>query len=324
MKKSFKSILALTLCSAMLFAPGCESAGPIEKTTTTTTQTTTTAPQTPETPEAPREFSPWVSALFGGGPFVTEIKTNAEELKKSGFNTIIIWSVHVQENGNLVLNDIPVVSNGKLTPAASKIYSKGWKSLREGETSIERIELSVGAWGCKDFENIKALIERDGTGEDTILYKNFKLLIEAADADAINFDDESCYDVASATKFGKMCDDMGMKVALCPYTRMDFWKALDKNLGNIVDRIYVQCYAGGAGNNPADWAKQFGTKVIPGYWCLHGGEGDTAKTVEQKLKNCGDDITGGFIWFYDDSKKLGKPNTTKDYADAINSVNPEK
>ena len=63
-----------------------------------------------------------------------------------------------------------------------------------------------------------------------------------------------------------------------------------------------------------------GNLLLPGA----AEDGDTAKAVEQKMKSCVDDITGGFIWFFHDSKKLGKPNTTADYADAINSVNPEK
>jgi len=324
MKKIARLITVFLLILSACLTASCGGTTNGTENTTTTTQVTTTTTTAPPKPDTPRVFSSWVSALFGGGPFVTGIRSNAEELKASGFNTIIIWSVHVQENGDLVLNDIPVVSNGKLTRAAGTLYSKGWKSLREGETSIERIELSVGAWGCSDFENIRSLIQRDGTGKDTILYKNFQVLIEAADADAINFDDESCYDIASATKFGKMCDDMGVKVALCPYTRQDFWKTLAKNLGDIVDRIYVQCYAGGAGNNPADWAALFGTKVIPGYWCLHGGEGDSAKTVSDKLTACGDSITGGFMWYFDDMQHLSGSNSTDKYADAINKVNPDE
>ncbi len=319
LKTLMVSLLALSLCLSF----GCESSKDKndKSTTTATTTVTTTAP--PE-PEGPRVFSSWVSALFGGGPFVTGMAGNKGVLKKSGFNTIIIWSVHVQENGDLVLNDIPVVSGGELKPMVKKVYSKAWADLRKGETSIERIEISIGAWGCADFENIKNLIARDGTGEDTILYKNFKALLEATTADAVNFDDESCYDVNSATKFGKMCADMGAKVTLCPYTNQSFWKSVAKNLGDICDRIYLQCYDGGAGNNPADWTKLFGTKVIPGYWCIHGGSGDSAKSVGNKLKASKNDITGGFIWYFDDLQKLGSPNSTADYAKAINSLAPKE
>lgn len=314
----FKIALALLLVFATLCASGCGI--DLTKEDETTTTTTTTEEIVDTTPEV-KEPSKWVSAIFGGGPFVSGGTRGAKVLKKMGFNTIIIWSVHVHENGDLVLNDIPVVKNGEVV--ASKQVLDGWKSLREGETCIERIEISVGAWGCADFENIKSLIERDGTGEDTILYKNFKLLIEATGADAVNYDDESCYDVASATKFGKMCEAMGVKVALCPYTRMDFWKALYKNLGSeLCDRIYVQCYAGGAYNKPADWARELGTEVIPGYWCLHGSEGDTAAAVNRKLKNDKNSITGGFMWLYDDMQSLKAPNATVDYAEAINSLNP--
>jgi len=38
-------------------------------------------------------------------------------------------------------------------------------------------------------------------------------------ADAINFDDESNYDVASTTAFALMLTDLGYKITFCPYTR---------------------------------------------------------------------------------------------------------
>ena len=98
---------------------------------------------------------PWVSAVFGGGPFVTGIEESAEILKSSDFNTMIIWSVHVNENGDLVLNDVPVASFGRCI--AKKPIREEWAKLKEKGSSIKRVEISVGAWGCADFENIKAM-----------------------------------------------------------------------------------------------------------------------------------------------------------------------
>lgn len=290
--KIFKRALALTLAAALCMGVSCE-----------------TKPKT----------DPWVSAVFGGGPFVTGGEEVAEVVKSSGFNTMIIWSVHVNDNGDLVLNDVPVASYGRCI--AKKSVKDTWANLKSEGSGIQRVEISIGAWGCADFENIKKLIEKDGTGEDTILYKNFKALIEATGADAVNFDDESCYDVESAVKFGQMCAEMGVKVALCPYTQMDFWKQVKTELGDTVDRVYVQCYDGGAGNDPDDWAQAMGMDVIPGYWCLHGGSGDSAADVSSKLKES-DSITGGFMWLYDDMQKLSSPDSPADYAAAINNAKP--
>lgn len=281
-------------------------------------------PEPPEDePELPEDDG-WVSAIFGGGPFVTGGMKVAEDLKASGFDTVIIWSVHVHMDGTLYLNDIEVCDNGVLT--ASQESLEMWASLKQGETSIRRIELSVGAAECADFEGIRDYIARDGTGEDTVLYKNMKALIDATGADAVNYDDESCYDVESAVAFGKMCDKMGVKVTFCPYVNDNFWGQVKDGLGDIVDRVYVQCYSGGTLNNSKKWMQIWELsskmKVIPGYWCGTGLGKTPASSIELNMEAYLEHITGGFIWFYDDLQKLSSPNSTKDYAEAIENAKP--
>lgn len=331
MKHIAKRLLVSLLCGLMLLPmfTSCNSSdGESTETSseteavaaTTTAPAKTTAAATTNAPEPEKTPDPnWVSAVFGGGPFVTGGTVVANRLKRSGFNTIMIWSVHVHDNGNLVINDVLVCENGEYV--GDPKWSDAWKSLKEGDTSVTRVELSVGAWSCPDFENIRALIERDGTGEDTVLYRNFKALIEAANADAINYDDESCYDVDNAVKFGKMCESMGVKVTLCPYTNKEFWVQVEDQLGDeLVDRIYLQCYSGGAGNDPLNWELAFGRKVIPGYWGIHGGSGTSAAAVGKLLANKKSSITGGFMWLYDELQSNGSPNSVNDYAAAINGV----
>ena len=317
-------ILAAMLALLLCLTSACQSSNVTEGTTLAAT-TTGGADAAPDTTE---EDDGWVSAVFGGGPFVTGGRAVATRIKQSGFNTMIIWSVHVNGDGTLNLNDIPVCKNGELIDNNTvKSAVATWATLKEGSSSIKRIELSIGAWGTADFEGIKSFIEKDGDGENTVLYKNFKALIDATGADAVNFDDESCYDVASATTFGKMCDKMGVKVSLCPYTNINYWKSLKNNLGDIVDRIYLQCYSGGSGNTPntwANWAKEFDMDIIPGFWCGTGDGRDAALSVSTKLKSNRTHITGGFMWLYDELQGLSSPNSTKDYAKAINNAKPAK
>lgn len=260
-----------------------------------------------------------VSAIYGGGPFYQGGQSVMNTLRASGFNTVMLWSIHVQENGDLYLNDIKICSNG------SYIGNPAWvnqlTSLKTAPTSVKRIEVSVGAWGCKDFENIRTLINAQGTGTNSILYKNFLALKEATGADAVNYDDESCYDVTSAVTFGKMCAQMGYKITLAPYTRSSFWSSVKQQLGATVDRVYLQCYAGGSGNTPSAWNSSMGTKVIPGLWCLNSSSGgDSATQVNAQLREWKDSISGGFMWLYDDMQNLASPNATADYANAINSA----
>lgn len=261
-----------------------------------------------------------VSAIFGGGPFYQGGQSVMNDLKASGFNTVMIWSVHVKTNGDLVINDSLVCSGGAYVGDAA--WKTQWATLKQAPTSVKRIEVSIGAWGCADFENIRDLIKAQGTGSDTVLYKNFKALKDATGADAVNYDDESCYDVASAVSFGQMCGQMGYSdVTLCPYTNSSFWSSVKTKLGSLVDRVYLQCYAGGSGNSPSSWSKTMGMKVIPGLWCLNSSSGgDSASSVKSTLTGWKDSSAGGFMWLYDDMMKLSSPNTTADYANAINSA----
>ena len=319
--KKFRFTRLLCMAMAAMFClTACNGSDPVTTTTAapdTTTAVTTATPAPEKKPE-----DEWVSAIFGGGPFYVS-ERGMKAVKESGFNTIMLWSVHVYEDGTLYLNDIKVAENGKYVGTAA--VSEAWKNLKKEPTNITRIELSVGAWGTPDFERIAALMERDGTGEDTILYRNFKALVDACGADAINYDDESSYDPSVAIKFGRMVESMGLKVTLCPFTSMDYWVSVYNGLGGsqLVDRIYLQCYDGGAYNNVADWYRAFGnTKIIPGYWCLHygGSAGDTAAQVNSKLNSVKQYCEGGFMWLYDDMKTLTTPNATQDYSEAINSV----
>lgn len=260
-----------------------------------------------------------VSAIFGGGPLYQGGQAVMDDLRASGFNTIMIWSIHVNKNGDLVINDSPICSQGFY--CGDEKWKTQWATLKQAPTSIDRIEVSIGAWGCSDFENIRDLIKANGTGPDTILYRNFSALKEATGADAVDYDDESCYDVDSAVRFGKMCSTMGYKVSLCPYTNSSFWRSVKTRLGSLVDRVYLQCYAGGSGNSPASWSKTMGTKVIPGLWCINDSSGgDSAERVHERLTGWKASSWGGFMWLYDDMMKLSKPNSTADYAEAINRV----
>jgi len=273
-----------------------------------------------------------VSAVFTGGTMYEPIRENSAIIKGSGFNTLIMWSMHIRENGALVYNGPVIIEDGKYVGV--DYWPEEVKKLRKGSTSINRIEFSIGAWGVPDFDNIQALIEKEGTGPNSILYKNFKVFKEVTGIDVINYDDETNYDVNSTVAFSKMLVDLGFKVTLCPYKKADFWKdvynqVIDYSPGSI-DRIYLQCYAGGRRNDPGDWNEHFeGLTVIPGLWSKHGEEcskGDSPEEVGGKLakweKSSG--ISGGFMWLFNDILICSGKNAAADYASAINKSTGKK
>lgn len=266
-----------------------------------------------------------VSAIYSGGPSYL-VSSTQNDLKASGFNTLIQWSLHIDTNGNLKMNDETVCTGGAYTGQSA--WSNQWLSYKSGTTSINRLEISVGAGGTTDFASIKALCSKGIPGSDTNLYKNMLALKSATGADAINLDTEDTYDSVSTINFCKMCLNMGYSyITLCPYTNTTYWKAVKSGLDSFkpgaVDRIYLQCYDGGAGNNPGTWATNLGMSVIPGLWCTNTGKpsyGKTPAQVQSQLASWNNSygIAGGFIWLYDDIRNNGL--STASYASAIQNA----
>nr|WP_260986775.1 discoidin domain-containing protein [Paenibacillus terrae] len=260
------------------------------------------------------------SVIYGGGPFYAGGTDTMNILKASGFTTVMLWTIHVNSNGDLVYNDQPVVSNGTYIGKAS--WPAELASLKQAPTSVKRLEISVGSWGVSDFQNIKNLVASQGTGSGSILYKNFAALKSALGVDAVSFDNEDLYDVNSAVAFGKMLSGMGLKITLCPYTNVGYWQSVKSQLGSSVDRVYLQVYDGGAGNDPAAWSSQLGMTVMPGLDSKTSSGGNTPAQVNSRMSGWKSSagIQGGFIWYYDAILNNPGGGSAADYAAAINSA----
>ena len=211
-------------------------------------------------------------------------------LRASGMTTMIIFNMGVATNGDFTYGGT-ICSNGVY------IGPSNWGSLlnqcRTQPSSITRIEVCIGGWTDPSWTNIKNLIAANGTNSSTVLYQNLLALKNALGIDAIDNDDEAAYDSASTIKFGQMCNSVGLKSTLCPYTNPSYWQAVKSGLGSNCDQVYLQCYDGGAGNNPATWNTYFsGLKVVTGYWDY---ERDTTFLTKMQVgQNAG--CTGGFLW----------------------------
>ncbi|RUT73472.1 lysyl endopeptidase [Ancylomarina longa] len=264
------------------------------------------------------------SAIFGGGPFYSGGMEVIDDLKNSGFTTVILWTIHIGEDGSMNFNDKTIID-----AQGNYIGDVEWETrlsaLLQSPTSVDRIEIGVGAWGAKSWDNIKTLIAKEGTGEQTKLYKAFQLLMEITGATAINFDDEVTYDVASTVQFSLMLADMGYKISLCPFNEADYWKAVYNQVesaqAGTIDRVYLQCYGGGYANKTYQWNALFGDlKVSKGLWCRNGSNcnnGNSPSDIETNLTKEANNISGGFIWLYDDIQKCAAYGNTASYAKAI-------
>ncbi len=184
--------------------------------------------------------------------------------KASSFTTLITFAMHVDADGTLEIGGGPVCSNGVY------IGPGNWGSLitnlKTPPTTVTRYEVCIGGWLDTSYDNIKSLIASQGTGPASILYRNFQALKTAVPGiDALNDDDEKTYDLNSSVSFANMLGALGYRFTMAPYTSQSFWVTLNNSITNC-DYIYLQCYEGGAGNDPAQWNTAFGhgVKVIPG------------------------------------------------------------
>ena len=261
------------------------------------------------------------SGVYGGGPFYYDREFAIDELRNSGFKWVCVWTIHVMnENGDLNFNaEFPIVQNGNyIGNSKYPNFVNDMARLKRAPTSIEWIEFGLSAWQSGTFDHIKALVNREGTGPESKLYKNFKALKDAIPSiDAISFDDEKTYDEPTTTKFAVMLADIGFKVSICPYTRVSHWQSVVRNVNSqrpgTIEDVHVQCYAGGGGNSPCTWEGYFASNinVMPG---VEDG-GNIAGKMSGWNNQCG--INGGWIWLYDDFKN--NPSLVQKYAADINN-----
>jgi len=260
------------------------------------------------------------TGIFGGGPLYINAANNIAELENSGFTEVIVWSVEVKSNGDLNLNgEFPLTSNGAyIGDQTHPDFAANMALLKQG--TVQRITFSIGSSNFGDWQDVKALVNAQGTGPDSILYKDFAALKAAIPSlDAIDFDDENSFDTATTVAFGVMLGHLGYKVNPDPFDNNSYWQnvvtQINSRIPGTVDGVHLQAYAGGSGNNPCvGW--DFGdVPVWPGLWDLNDTPSQVQGIMSGWVAQCG--ITGGFMWLYDDFVGNG---LAAQYAAAINNA----
>ena len=268
---------------------------------------------------APQGFT----GIFGGGPFYKtanfNVPKNIAEIEHAGYSEAIVWSVEVNSTGDLNFNgEFPLTSKGVYV--GNKTYpnfAADMATLKKAGI-VKRVTFSIGSSNYGDWEDITNLVEAQGVGPKSILYKDFKALKKAIPAlDALDFDDENSYNLPTTVKFGVMVGKLGYHVMPDPYVDASYWQSvvsgINEKLPGTVDGVHLQAYAGGQGNNPCSgW--DFGkVPVFPGVWDKNYTPSQVQTVMRGWHKECG--IIGGFMWIYDDFVGNG---LAKKYATAIN------
>ena len=260
------------------------------------------------------------TGIFGGGPFYKNATNNITEIENSGFTEAIVWSVEVSNTGDLNLNgEFPLTSGGVYIGNQTHPDFPGNMALLKQGT-VKRVTFSVGSSNFGDWQDITALINSQGTGPTSILYKDFQALKAAIPAlDAIDFDDENSFNSPTTIAFGVMLGQLGYHVMPDAFDNSSYWtnvvSQINTQLPGTADGVHLQAYAGGSGNNPCTGWNFGSVPVFPGLW----DQVDTPAQVQTIMSGwhseCG--ITGGFMWLYDDFVGNG---LAAQYASAINDA----
>ena len=243
------------------------------------------------------------SGVYVGGHIRRERPSTIEKLKKSGFSYVILFNINVESDGTLTCDGETVCKDGVYVFGNTQPeYVSDITSLKQWPTNIRRIDICIGGWGNESYSRIQSLVNSQGTDSGSILYRNFKALKEAIPViDGVNNDDEHCYDVASAASFHIMMSDLGYKTSLAPYMNKSYWENLATRINSArpgaCDRVMVQCYDGGAGNNPCDWHIN-GLPLYAGRTNYQSSMEESVSQMQSWKDNCG--VSGGFVWVYND------------------------
>ncbi len=268
--------------------------------------------------------------------FKDVLESNATALATSGFNTLILFSFGVLGNGDVVYYTTNTKAGGSHTTVAANGAYVGGDALaarvqsfkRAPSAAVNRVEICMSSSGTA-FQNVSALLRRDGRGPATVLARNFAALRAAWALDAFNNDDESVYDVASTVRFAQLLGAAGYRYTAAPYTNMRFWTAVHAQLNEttpgLLDRIYLQEYDGGAGNNPGTWQTALGRKVVPILWVTNDAkpsQGATAAQAQSQFRAWASRyaVAGGGYWNDYDIEKMGSSYAA--YANVLLSVFP--
>lgn len=272
-----------------------------------------------------------VSSVTAAAPksmflFKDVLQSNTTGLTTSGFNTLLIFRIGLTDAGDLVYYstgdageavDAPVVSGGVYTGGAA--LSDKIRSFKTAvSTQVDRVEVSLVSHDTT-FQIIRDLVASEGTGPESTLYRNFAALAAAWDVDALNNDDEGVYDMTSTVAFAKMLGGLGLQYTIAPYTNSAFWAdavgRINTDQKKLLDRVYLQVYDGGAGNDPASWQKALGgMKIAPVEWVINDAkpsEGTSPEAAQAEFARWFSEgsVEGAGYWNDYDVEKMGSSYT---------------
>ncbi|MFA8450176.1 MAG: T9SS type A sorting domain-containing protein [Bacteroidales bacterium] len=277
-----------------------------------------------------------IKGIYGGGPFYEQSDTIIPFLKNSGFNTMVLWTIHVEINGDFVFNDIKIIEDGAYIGKPE--WPEQINAFKEQPSTVTRVEWSLGSAsdpveGPFDFQNIRDLIDKEGIGPNSTLYKNFKLLKEEFPiCEGIIYDDENHYDSITAMQLSNLLISLDYQISIAPYNNIEFWSDLYKKIvkENPEDFgiIYLQKYEGGQNVDVKKWNEAFpGKYVTPGLETVYGDfcdRGSSPETINDSINTWKTYIGGSWYWLLDAMIHCRERYSFEEYYKAFDSLRPNE
>jgi hypothetical protein len=276
----------------------------------------------------------FVTAAYAGGVAypASALTTITPALQQSGWNTIIFGLFHIgrtdpptkdpQILGDIYFNDTLIISKGKYV--GDPAWPAAVNNLVGG--GIKKLLASFGgaAGWVYDFTTIQNIYEGNNNSfAGTNLEQNLKLFRQLFPSiTTIDMDNEDNYNsIPSFVAFCEMLIGWQWTITFCPYTQNDFWTdslvALEQKHPGAVVWWNLQCYDGGGGNSPDQWANYINTAFngkfnVKGYivasdWTrfwdpnYNSWRGDCPTPMQNMLSQFKGQVSvgGGFIWNID-------------------------
>lgn len=262
-------------------------------------------------------------AAYGEGIlYPPNLEANKNAIQNAGWTTIMVSLFQVSTEGAISINGINLIDNGKYV--GDTLWPNQLLDLKSSG-SIKTLLATFGGWDSA-FQNIQEIYDKNNTFDGTALKANCKVFRKIFPAfDLIDMDVEypngqPANAQVAFTAFCEMWIEIGFGITFCPYQEIPFWvKSLvdiESKYPGAVKYWNLQCYAGGQGNNPNDWANaikeslpDFNTDgyILISDWSRfwnsedNDWEGDCPLAVKSFLSQFSNDacVGGAFIWTLD-------------------------
>lgn len=264
-----------------------------------------------------------ISAYAGNIILPPGLKQNMSAIQSAGFTSLIVDLFHVDLDGSINFNGTtqPIIKNGVYIGPAQ--WPTQLAQLKSGGT-IQTLLASFGGWDDVFYTIQKIYNANGGSFNGTQLQANAAVFRKTFPAfDIIDMDVEypkgpPANAANCVVAFCQMWIEAGFDITFCPFQDTGFWTGCLASLENTnpgaVKWWNLQCYAGGNGNNPQDWADAI-TRALPNFntgnyilasdwtpfWDINQWQGDCPAPFQKLLsafkgQAC---VGGAFVWNID-------------------------